>query len=76
MDRVATGVAGFDGLVQGGLPAGSNILLTGRPGTGKTIFALQYLYNGALKGENGIYISPSTPQLRPLGCRPGSSAWT
>jgi len=57
MDRVATGVTGFDGLVQGGLPAGANILLTGRPGTGKTIFALQYLYNGALNGENGIYIS-------------------
>lgn len=57
MDRVATGVVGFDGLVQGGFPAGANILLTGKPGTGKTIFGLQYLYTGALKGENGIYVS-------------------
>lgn len=45
--RVKTGIPGFDELVAGGLPKESNILLTGIPGTGKTIFALQYLYNGA-----------------------------
>ncbi|MDE1804264.1 MAG: hypothetical protein KGH59_00565, partial [Candidatus Micrarchaeota archaeon] len=57
MDRVATGVKGFDSLVEGGLPKGSNILVTGAPGTGKSIFGLQYLYNGALNGENGLYVS-------------------
>ena len=38
-------------------PEGFNVLLVGLPGTGKTIFGLQYLYNGALKGENGLYIT-------------------
>lgn len=66
MDRVATGINGFDNLVEGGFPAGSNILITGPPGAGKTIFALEYLYQGALKGENGLYISvdSSLPMIR------------
>lgn len=57
MDRVRTGIKGFDELVQGGFPKGFNILLTGLPGTGKTIFGMQYLYNGAMNGEPGIYVS-------------------
>ncbi|MGI0141151.1 MAG: RAD55 family ATPase [Candidatus Micrarchaeales archaeon] len=66
MDRVATGIEGFDNLVEGGLPKGSNILITGAPGTGKSIFALEYLYKGALNGENGVYISvdSSLPMIR------------
>lgn len=55
--RVKTGIPGFDELVAGGLPKESNILLTGIPGTGKTIFALQYLYNGAKNGEDGVYVT-------------------
>jgi KaiC/GvpD/RAD55 family RecA-like ATPase len=54
---VATGIRGFDGLVEGGLPKGSNVLVTGAPGTCKTIFGLEYLYSGAQKGENGLYVS-------------------
>jgi KaiC/GvpD/RAD55 family RecA-like ATPase len=56
MERVPTGVPGFDELVGGGLPLGSTTLLTGQPGTGKSIFALQYIFNGIQKGENGIYV--------------------
>lgn len=56
--RVATGIDGFDNLVKGGFPAGKQVLLTGSPGTGKTIFCLEYLYNGAhLFGEKGLYVS-------------------
>jgi len=44
--RVATGVEGFDGFVEGGFPQGSMILLAGTAGSGKTIFAAQYLYHG------------------------------
>lgn len=56
--RVPTGIAGFDPLVRGGFPKGSGVLLTGSPGTGKTIFALQFLYNGASQyGESGLYVS-------------------
>ena len=57
MERVATGITGFDKLIEGGIPKGFNVLVVGEPGTGKTIFGLQYLYNGALAGENGMYIT-------------------
>ncbi len=57
IERVKTGVPGFDELIEGGIPKGFNVLITGGPGTGKTIFGLQYLYNGAINGENGVYVS-------------------
>ena len=56
MNRVGTEIKGFDGLIEGGFPEGATILLTGMPGAGKTIFGLQYIYNGATKGENGLFI--------------------
>jgi len=58
MERTATGIKGFDKLVQGGFLRGKTVLLSGTPGTGKTIFALQYLYNGAtMFNEPGVYIT-------------------
>jgi circadian clock protein KaiC len=57
-DRVATGVEGFDSLIEGGFPRGDLILLVGHPGSGKTILSSQFLYNGASKhNEPGIYVS-------------------
>ena len=61
MDRVKTGIPGFDELIEGGIPKGFNVLLVGQPGAGKTIFGLQYLVNGAMQGENGLYISLDSP---------------
>jgi len=58
INRTKTGIPGFDKLTEGGLPTGSNILLSGSPSTGKTIFGLQYLYQGAKDfDEPGLYIS-------------------
>lgn len=58
MGKVKTGIKGFDKLVGGGFPKGKIILLSGTPGTCKTIFALQFLYNGAtMFNEKGLYIS-------------------
>ncbi len=58
MDRVKTGIKGFDKLIEGGFPRGKIILLSGTPGTSKTIFALQFLHNGATQfNEKGLYIS-------------------
>ena len=58
MERVKSGISGFDGLINGGFPRGHSILLCGAPGTGKTIFAMQYLYQGAKDlNENGLYVS-------------------
>ncbi len=56
--RVPTGVPGFDNLIQGGFYPGSLNMISGGPGTGKTIFALQFIYYGAISyGDRGIYIS-------------------
>lgn len=57
-ERVPTGIDGLDPLIEGGFPKGSLILLAGNPGTGKTIFSMEFLYRGAKDyGENGIYVS-------------------
>lgn len=56
-NRVPTGIKRLDKLIEGGFPSNSTILVTGGPGTGKTIFCLQFLLYGALNGEPGIYIS-------------------
>ncbi|MFW6014378.1 MAG: RAD55 family ATPase [Candidatus Nanoarchaeia archaeon] len=58
MKRVPTGIKGFDNLVEGGLPLGSIVLMSGSPGTGKTILGLEYVYRGANDfGEKGMFIS-------------------
>lgn len=57
MARVPTGIKGFDRLVQGGFPKYSSVLVVGSPGTGKSIFAMSFLYTGAKKGENSLFIT-------------------
>lgn len=52
-----TGVAGLDEALGGGFPRGGAALVIGEPGTGKTVFALSYIVNGALAGEPGVYAS-------------------
>jgi KaiC/GvpD/RAD55 family RecA-like ATPase len=55
---VAVGIKGVDSLLDNkGVPSGASILLLGAPGSGKTIFSLQYLQSGVAKGENGVYLS-------------------
>ena len=56
-ERVPTGVVGLDPLLEGGIPKGRSILVTGEPGTGKTIFALQFLYDGLKRGEKGVFVA-------------------
>lgn len=72
-DRVSTGVAGLDELLGGGLPKASNTLLQGPTGTGKTILALQFLIEGARRGETGVMFTlEETPnQLRTVGASLG-----
>lgn len=55
-ERVPTGIDGLDSLIEGGFLRGDVILLAGRTGSGKTIFSMQFIYNGALRyGEPGVY---------------------
>jgi KaiC/GvpD/RAD55 family RecA-like ATPase len=58
LNTVKTGIPGLDELVSGGFPEGRVILLVGSPGSGKTILASQFLYNGLSKfGENAVFVS-------------------
>src|SRR3972149_5475933 len=56
-DRVLTGIDGLDELLGGGVPRGHVITVMGSFGTGKTTFALQFLMQGLINGEKGIFIS-------------------
>lgn len=56
-NKVETGIPGFDEVLKGGVREGASILVTGPPGTGKTIFAIQFIVEGAKRGEAGIYIT-------------------
>lgn len=56
--KAPTGISGFDEMTAGGLPKGRTTLLVGGPGSGKTIFALQFLVHGAkAAGEPGIFVA-------------------
>lgn len=56
---VKTGTPGLDELInRGGFARKSTVLVSGEPGAGKSILALQYIYNGArLYGEAGVYVT-------------------
>jgi len=55
-DRIPTGINGLDGLIQGGLMRGDVHLITGGPGTGKTILASRFAFNAAKNfGERIVY---------------------
>jgi len=57
-ERCLTGIEGLDELLEGGFPKGRTILVYGSCGTGKTILATQFLYNGASKhNEPGILVT-------------------
>jgi circadian clock protein KaiC len=58
-ERVQTGIAGLDDILNGGLPQGHLFLVEGDPGTGKTTLALQFLLEGVRRGESVIYVTLS-----------------
>lgn len=57
LKRIATGIPGLDGMLEGGFPAPSFVLVAGEPGTGKTTFAVQSLFYGSENGEISLYIT-------------------
>lgn len=54
--RVKTGVHGLDTLLDAGLWCGSTTLIAGPTGAGKSMLSLQFLHQGALAGEPGLYV--------------------
>lgn len=71
--RLSTGVAGLDDILHGGLAKGFLYLIEGNPGAGKTTLALQFLIEGAARGEKGLYISlaESESELRHVAASHG-----
>lgn len=61
MARISTGISGLDEMLKGGFLPNRTILLRGGPGTGKTIFSIQYLVEGAKKGQKGLYVTLEEP---------------
>lgn len=57
--RISTGLAGLDDILGGGITAERVYLLEGSPGAGKTTLGLQFLLDGLIKGEAGLYITLS-----------------
>ncbi len=58
-ERIQTGVPGLDSVLDGGLIGDSLYLLKGAPGTGKTTIGLQFLLEGAKRGERCLYLGLS-----------------
>ena len=57
-ERIPSGIPGFDKLIEGGFDRGSVNLLSGKIGTGKSIFSSQFLYAGATQyTEKGLFIT-------------------
>jgi circadian clock protein KaiC len=73
--RASTGSVGLDDILGGGFDADRVYLIEGRPGTGKTTLALQFLLEGARRGERCLYVtlSESERELRAVAARHG---WT
>jgi circadian clock protein KaiC len=59
VERISTGNEGLDDILFGGFDANRMYLYEGRPGTGKTTLALQFLLEGVRQGERVLYITLS-----------------
>jgi circadian clock protein KaiC len=57
IEKVPTGIDGFDEITGGGLPKGRPTLVCGGPGCGKTLFGLEFLVHGAALGESGVFVT-------------------
>jgi circadian clock protein KaiC len=55
--KVSTGIEGLDEITGGGFPKGRPTLVCGGPGCGKTLLALEFLVDGAQRGEPGVLVS-------------------
>lgn len=62
-EKVATGIVGLDRMLDGGLPKSSIVLIVGCPGSGKTLLAAKFIYEGAKTyGEPGVYVCLTEPR--------------
>jgi circadian clock protein KaiC len=55
--KVPTNIAGLDEILAGGLPQGHATVVSGGPGSGKTVLGLEFLCRGAMAGEPGVFVT-------------------
>ncbi len=55
--RILTGIDDLDPLIEEGFLAGKSFLITGEPGTGKSILCMQFILKGLLDGEKAVYVA-------------------
>jgi KaiC/GvpD/RAD55 family RecA-like ATPase len=63
IDRIKSGIPGLDTMVGGGIPRQSVLGVSGPPGVGKSIFALQFILQGARNNEKSLYINLEEPLI-------------
>jgi circadian clock protein KaiC len=56
-DRVSTGVARLDEMLEGGIPRGTATMIAGAAGTGKTLLGLHFITTGASQNEPGVIVT-------------------
>lgn len=57
VEKLPTGIPGFDLVTDGGLPMHRTTLVAGTSGSGKTVFAAQFLVEGIRRGEPGVFVT-------------------
>lgn len=61
IERCETGIPELDQILRGGIPRSNVVLLAGGSGMGKTTLTMEYLCNGAERGEPGLFLSVTEP---------------
>ena len=62
IEKIETGIEGFDMISEGGLPKGRTTLIAGTSGSAKTVFAVQFLSEGIIKkNEPGVFVTFEEP---------------
>ncbi len=78
MELTQTGIEGIDAILNGGIVKGATVLVSGSPGTGKSLLGIQYLYKGVEEfDEKGIYLSfeENESDIREAATSIGFSEW-
>jgi circadian clock protein KaiC len=80
IEKLATGISGFDLITYGGMPKGRTTLVSGTAGSGKTVLAVQFLAEGIRKyGEAGVFLtfeeSPGEIRRNVIGLGWDIEAW-
>ena len=74
MELVSTGIDGLDSMLGGGFPKGHVVTVLGSFGTGKTTLGLQFLMQGLINGEKGIFITLEE-EVESLNANAASFGW-